>query len=59
MHPMMYVSLLMNYLQEEYDNIPTSFTLEMDEFFRGCFEKNESIPNAAGMFYETFLRSKL
>lgn len=58
MHPMKYVSLLMNYIEQEYDNIPDYVTPEMEECFRECFEREELIPNAAGLFYETFLRVK-
>lgn len=58
MNPMKYVSLLMNYIEQEYDNIPDYVTPEMDEHFRECYQREESIPNAAGLFYETFLRAK-
>lgn len=58
MNPMKYISLLMNYIEQEYDNIPDYVTPEMDEYFRECLEKEELIPNAAGLFYETFLRAK-
>lgn len=58
MHPMKYVSLLMKYIQQEYDNTPEEFTSEMDEHFRACYERKEPIPNAAGLFYENFLRAK-
>jgi len=58
MTPMKYVSLLMNYIEQEYDNIPENVTDEMDDCFRECWEHEELIPNAAGIFYETFLRAK-
>lgn len=58
MHPMKYISLLMNYIEQEYDNIPEHVTPEMEEHFRDCWEREEPIPNAAGLFYETFLRAK-
>ena len=54
---MKYVSLLMNYIEQEYDNIPEIVTPDMDEYFRVCAEAGELIPNAAGIFYETFLRA--
>lgn len=55
---MMYISLLMNYIEQEYDNIPGMVTSEMEEYFLFCWDRGELIPNAAGMFYETFLRAK-
>ena len=58
MHPMKYISLLMNYIEQEYDNIPESVTPEMDEYFLECVNRGELIPNAAGMFYDIFLRVK-
>lgn len=58
MHPMKYVSLLMKYIEEEYDNIPEYLTPEMDEHFLACYAREEPIPNAAGLFYENFLRAK-
>lgn len=58
MHPMKYVSLLMNYIEQEYDNIPDYVTPEMDEHFRECYEREEPIPNAAGLFYEAFLKAE-
>lgn len=54
---MKYVSLLMNYIEQEYDNIPEHVTQEMEDHFRECWERGESIPNAAGLFYESFLRA--
>lgn len=53
-----YISRLMNYIEQEYDNIPDDLTPEMDEYFLSCLENKDAIPNAAGMFYETFLRAK-
>jgi hypothetical protein len=29
----------------------------MEEHFRECWGRDEPIPNAAGLFYETFLRA--
>lgn len=58
MHPMSYLGLLMNYIEQEYDNIPGMVTPEMFSFFHECFERQELIPNAAGLFYENFLRAK-
>lgn len=58
MNPMRYISLLMNYIEQEYDNIPDHVTQDMDEFFRECISNEELIPNAAGLFYENFLRAK-
>lgn len=58
MHPMRYVSLLMSYIEQEYDNIPDYVTPDMEEHFRECWEREEPIPNAAGLFYETFLRAE-
>lgn len=55
---MKYISILMGYIEQEYDNIPDFVTPEMEEHFRTCAEREELIPNAAGMFYETFLRAK-
>lgn len=57
MHPMKYISILMGYIEQEYDNIPEVVTPEMDDYFRACLERMEPIPNAAGMFYETFLKA--
>ena len=58
MHPMKYVSLLMNYIEQEYDNIPESVTPEMDDYFLECTNRGELIPNAAGMFHELFMKVK-
>ena len=55
---MKYVSLLMNYIEQEYDNIPESVTPEMEEYFLESFNRCDLIPNAAGMFHEIFLRAK-
>jgi len=55
MHPMKYVSLLMGYIEQEYDNVPEHVTPEMDAFFRDSYERQELIPNAAGLFHETFM----
>lgn len=58
MHPMKYVGLLMGYIEQEYDNVPDYVEPEMDDHFRECWERLEPIPNAAGLFYEKFLRAK-
>lgn len=55
---MRYFSLLMNYIEQEYDNIPESMTSEMEEYFLECANRGDLIPNAAGMFHEIFLRAK-
>ena len=55
---MKYISLLMGYIEQEYDNIPDGVTDEMDEYFLECANRGELIPNAAGMFHEIFLRAK-
>lgn len=56
MHPMKYVGILMNYIEQEYDNTPDCVSPEMDDHFRECWENQENIPNAAGLFYEKFLK---
>jgi hypothetical protein len=53
---MKYVGLLMHYIEQEYDNIPDYVSEEMDDLFRECWESQENIPNAAGLFYEKFLK---
>lgn len=55
---MKYVGLLMGYIEQEYDNVPDYVEPEMDDHFRECWERLEPIPNAAGLFYEKFLRVK-
>lgn len=54
----LYVSSLMSYIELEYDHIPEVVTPEMEEFFHDCFDRDPPMcyPNAAGLFYETFLR---
>jgi len=53
-----YIHSLMSYIEMEYDNIPDKVTPEMEEFFHECFDSEPPVcyPNAAGLFYETFLR---
>lgn len=53
-----YVCGLMNYIEMEYDNIPDNVSEEMHEYFMECFNDGEPVcyPNAAGVFYERFLR---
>jgi hypothetical protein len=58
MHPMKYISLLMNYIEQEYDNIPESVTPEIEDYFLECANRGELIPNAAGMFHELFMKAK-
>jgi hypothetical protein len=55
---MRYVGLLMGYIESEYDNVPDFVTPEMDEYFLECANRGELIPNAAGMFHETFMRAR-
>ena len=52
----MYVGSLMSYIEMEYFNIPSDVTPEMEEYFVSCYEETMCFPNAAGGFYETFLR---
>jgi len=58
MNLMRYISLLMNYIEQEYDNVPNSVTPEMENFFRSCSENGELVPNAAGLFNEIFMRAE-
>lgn len=53
-----YVGSLMCYIEAEYDNIPKKVTPEMEQFFNECFDQDPPMcyPNAAGLFYEMFLR---
>jgi hypothetical protein len=55
---MKYISLLMNYIEQEYDNIPESVTPEIEDYFLECANRGELIPNAAGMFHELFMKAK-
>jgi hypothetical protein len=59
MNDMNYISALMSYIQEEYDNVPEFVTPEMEDYFRECEADMVCLPNAAGVFYETFLRSRV
>jgi len=54
-----YICALMNYIEAEYDNIPPYVTQEMEDYFMECFADGVPVclPNAAGEFYERFLRS--
>lgn len=54
-----YVCALMTYIELEYENIPEFVTPEMEAFFEECFGAGEPtcLPNAAGMFYERFLKN--
>lgn len=53
-----YIHSLMNYIEMEYDNIPSEVTEEMEAYFMDCFRNDPPtcFPNAAGMFWERFLR---
>lgn len=53
-----YIATLMSYIEMEYDNIPSEVTPEMDRFFNDCFDRRSCYPNAAGLFYDNFLRAK-
>ena len=54
----LYVASLMRYIEMEYDNIPNEVSSDMNEYFNDCFNQDPPTcyPNAAGVFYETFLR---
>ena len=54
-----YICALMTYIELEYDNIPDQVTPEMEAFFEECFSEGSPtcLPNAAGDFYERFLKS--
>lgn len=54
-----YVHGLMSYIEMEYDNIPDEVTEDMARYFIECFNNGESVclPNAAGGFWERFLRN--
>lgn len=54
----LYIGSLMSYIEAEYDNIPEHVNPEMDQFFNECFDQDPPMcyPNAAGLFYETFIR---
>lgn len=54
-----YVGSLMAYIGMEYDNIPHEVTGEMEFYFIECFNDGKVVclPNAAGAFYERFLKS--
>lgn len=52
-----YIRRLMGYIELEYDNIPEDVTAPMAEHFNECFDEGMNIPNAAGLFYEKFLRA--
>lgn len=58
MHPMRWLGLVMGYIDWEYDNIPEVLTSEMEEYLRESYNRQESIPNAAGGFAEAFLKAK-
>ena len=53
-----YVQNLMIYIEMEYDNIPDTVTPEMAVYFNQCFEDKTCFPNAAGVFVETFMKTK-
>lgn len=52
-----YVGALMTYIQMEYDNLPQQITPEMEEYFVSCFNYEICLPNAAGGFWEKFLKT--
>lgn len=54
-----YICALMTYIDLEYDNIPEQVTDDMESFFEECFSEGRPIclPNAAGEFYERFLKT--
>lgn len=52
-----YVGALMTYIQLEYDDLPSEVTQEMDEYFVECFHQEMCLPNAAGGFWERFLKA--
>lgn len=53
----MYVSSLMYYIEQEYDNIPEEVNEDMENYFLNCAEKMICFPNAAGKFARKFLIS--
>lgn len=54
-----YVHALMSYIEMEYDNIPPEVTEEMAHYFVECFNQEPPVclPNAAGIFWERFLKT--
>lgn len=54
-----YIGSLMTYIEMEYENIPTEVTDEMEAYFLECFNDGKPVclPNAAGGFWEKFLRT--
>lgn len=54
-----YIYGLMEYIELEYDNIPSEVTEEMNEYFVECFNNGQPVclPNAAGGFWERFLKN--
>lgn len=54
----LYIASLMNYIEMEYENVPDVVSPEMEQYFYDCFDQEPPTcyPNAAGVFYETFLR---
>jgi len=55
----MYISVLMTYIELEYDDIPSCVTEEMYSYFEECWLETPPmcLPNAAGGFWERFIRS--
>lgn len=53
-----YIIILMNYIEMEYDNIPSQLTDEMEAYFMDCFNEGRPVclPNAAGGFWERFMQ---
>lgn len=51
-----YIRRLMSYIADEWDNIPEEMTPSFAIFFNRCCEDGISIPNAAGIFIEKFIK---
>jgi hypothetical protein len=50
-----YVNNIMAYIACEWDNVPETFLPTHAIFLNNCYGSGVLIPNAAGMFAETFL----
>ena len=55
-----YIGSLMSYIEMEYDNLPKEVTPEIEAYFMECFNDGRPVclPNAAGGFWERFLRTQ-
>lgn len=51
-----YLQTLMAYIHEEWDNVPEQMTPRHAMFLNGCCDQNLTIPTAAGLFAEKFLK---